>query len=123
MLKSLNCAYTPPKRDVFRTKELDNLFDRTSGKLDDKWRLMGNPMKTLGFDGYTDDNSNLVLNITVSALGVYACEDSIDPGTEAVVAKKLASSASVPGSMLSSQVDTPKAGTVIFITEFLLSSV
>lgn len=90
MLKSLNCAYTPPKRDVFRTKELDNLFDRTSGKLDDKWRLMGNPMKTLGFDGYTDDNSNSVLNIIVSALGVSACEDSIDPGTEAEDANFLA---------------------------------
>ena len=86
----MNCAYTPPKRDVFRTKELDNLFDRTSGKLDDKWRLMGNPMKTLGFDGYTDNNSNSVLNITVSALGVSACEDSIDPGTEAEDADLLA---------------------------------
>ena len=46
-----------------------------------EWRLLGNPKKTMGFDGYTDNNHNSVLNITVSALGVTACEDSIDPGT------------------------------------------
>ena len=45
-----------------------------------EWRLLGNPLKTMGFDGYTDSNSNSVLNITVSALGVTACQDSIDPG-------------------------------------------
>ena len=39
-------------------------------------------MKTLGFDRYTDNNSNSVVNVTVSALGVSACEDLIDLGTE-----------------------------------------
>ena len=46
-----------------------------------EWRLFGNPMKTMGFDGYTGKCSNYVLNITVSALEVTACEDFIDPGT------------------------------------------
>ena len=48
-----------------------------------EWRLLGDPMKTMGFDGYTDSNSNSVLNINVSPLGVTACQDSIDPGTHA----------------------------------------
>ena len=82
MLTALNCAYKPPKRDAFRTIHLDNLYESTSKYMDDKWRLLGNPMKTLGFDGYTDNNGNSVVNVTVSALGVSACEDSIDPGTE-----------------------------------------
>ena len=82
MLNALNCAYKPPKRDAFRTIHLDNLYENTSKYMDDKWRLLGNPMKTLGFDGYTDNNGNSVVNVTVSALGVSACEDSIDPGTE-----------------------------------------
>ena len=81
MVKLLNSAYKPSKKDCFRTTELDNLYDRTVLKMKTEWRLLGNPMKTMGFDGYTDNCSNSVLNITVSALGVTACEDSIDPGT------------------------------------------
>ena len=34
MVKALNCAYTPPKIDVFRTTALDDLYDRTTTKLD-----------------------------------------------------------------------------------------
>ena len=82
MLTALNCAYKPPKRDAFRTTHLNNLYEKTQTYMDDKWRLLGNPMKTLGFDGYTYNNGNSVVNVTVSALGVSACEDSIDPGTE-----------------------------------------
>lgn len=82
MINALNCAYKPPKRDAFRTTHLNNLFENTSKYMDDKWRLLGNPMKTLGFGGYTNNNGNSVVNVTVSALGVLSCEDSIDPGTE-----------------------------------------
>ena len=83
MITSLKCAYKPLSRDAFRTTHLDVLNEKTSKSLDDKWRLLGNPMKTLGFDGYKDSNNNSVINITVSSLGISACEDSIDPGTEA----------------------------------------
>ena len=83
MITLLNCAYKPLSRDAFRTTHLDELYEKTSKSLDDKWRLLGNPMKTLGFDGYTDSNNNSVINITVSSLGISVCEDSIDPGTEA----------------------------------------
>ena len=69
------------KKDCFCTTELDNLYDKTIFKMKTEWRLLGNPVKTIGFDGYTDNCSNSVLNITVSALGVTVCEDSIDPGT------------------------------------------
>ena len=43
-----------------------------------EWRLLGNPMKTTGFDGYTDNCNNSVLNITISAFGVTVCENLID---------------------------------------------
>ena len=80
MVRLMNSAYKPPKKDNFRTRQLDELYDATVERMKTEWRLLGNPLKTMGFDGYTDSNSNSVLNITVSALGVTACEDSIDPG-------------------------------------------
>ena len=80
MIRLMNSAYKPPKKDVFRTRQLDELYDTTVDQMKMEWRLLGNPLKTMGFDGYTDLNSNSVLNITVSALRVTACEDTIDPG-------------------------------------------
>ena len=67
------------KKYLFCTRQLDKLYDATVDKVITEWLLLGDPMKTMRFDGYRDSNSNSVLNITVYALRATACEDSIDP--------------------------------------------
>jgi hypothetical protein len=44
------------------------------------WRLRGNPLLTMGFDGYTGVNSNAVVNITETAEHLTAFKNCIDPG-------------------------------------------
>ena len=82
MIEALNAAYIKylPKVSAFRRTHLPNLFRDTVKHIDEMWRLKGNPLLTLGFDGYTSNCNTSVLNITETAGDSTAFKNSIDPG-------------------------------------------
>ena len=51
------------------------------------WKKLGNPLRTLGFDGFADDCSRSVINITDAAKGHTACRNSINVGISSSDAK------------------------------------
>ena len=66
MIETLNSGYLRhlPKDNAFRRTHLLTLFNDTIREINELWQVRGNPLLTMGFDGYTGENSNLVVNIT-----------------------------------------------------------
>ena len=66
MVGSLNKAYEPklPHPDTFRRKYLPELYCETQRNIKEMWNDMGNPYRTVGYDGHTGEIINNVLMLT-----------------------------------------------------------
>jgi len=84
MLKSLNAAYITylPKTDAFRNRWVPELFRDTKNKIDHMWHAMGDPLRTLAFDGFKTEAGTHVVNVTEYAAGKVAFKSVVDPGLE-----------------------------------------
>ena len=82
MVVSLNSAYAKlmPKEAAFRNTLLPKLFASTVIALDAMWLACGNPLRTLGWDGFKGEDGDNVVNVTESALGKTAFKACVDPG-------------------------------------------
>jgi hypothetical protein len=82
MIETLNLGYLChlPKDDAFCRTHLLTLFNDTIREINELWQVCGNPLLTMGFDGYTGENSNSVVNITETAEDLAAFKNCVDPG-------------------------------------------
>ena len=82
MIASLNTAYVKvlPKTDTFRRTHLPKLFNDTVANIKEMWRLIGNPLLTIGYDGHTNDGGGQCLLMTETAEEKTAFTKCIDPG-------------------------------------------
>jgi hypothetical protein len=81
MINELNGAYVKhlPKVDAFRTKWMPELFDDTVKKLAIMWRELGDPLLTLGFDGFKTEADTHVVNCTETAGDKTAFKSCVEP--------------------------------------------
>jgi hypothetical protein len=84
MIKALNVAYVAhlPKSDTFARKWVPDLFSDTVKKLANMWKNLGNPLLTLGFDGFKTEAGGHVVNVTETSGDKCAFKNCVDPGQE-----------------------------------------
>ena len=82
MISCLNTAYLKflPKQDTFRNKWVPIIFNETVDSIKKLWHGLGNPLVTLGFDGFKTEAGTHVVLVTETAIGKTAFKACVDPG-------------------------------------------
>lgn len=82
MIKKLNSAYFVhlPKSEAFRRRFLPACYTNTKNNIDEMWKTLQAPHKTLGFDGFTNNLGDSIVNFVESTSDKTAFVQCVDPG-------------------------------------------
>ena len=68
------------KDDAFRTKWVPELYRTVCGQINEMWKALGYPLRTVGFDGFKSESGDHVVNVTETARDKTAFKKCVDPG-------------------------------------------